>query len=37
VAAACGSPADLERASRIADGLVSDGFAEWAGGGLALS
>jgi A/G-specific adenine glycosylase len=37
VAAACGAPADAGRAARIADALVSDGFAEWIGGALALS
>jgi A/G-specific adenine glycosylase len=37
VAAACGTPADRPRAARIADGLVSDGFAKWVGNVLALS
>ena len=37
VAAACGASGDRLRAARIADGLVSDGFAEWVAGALALS
>jgi len=30
--AACGWPDDQERAERITDSLVAEGFAEWAGG-----
>ncbi|HVM67178.1 MAG TPA: A/G-specific adenine glycosylase [Acidimicrobiales bacterium] len=37
VATACGTPTDVPRAARIADGLVSDGFATWIGNRLALS
>jgi len=36
VASACGLAADGGRAARIADGLVSDGFAEWRGPALTL-
>ncbi len=37
VAAACGTEGDPARAARIADGLVSEGFAAWRRGLLALS